>query len=313
MNNQNLEHLDLDLSNYSLPELYALFDLKSDTVLTPSIMKNALKKTYSMHPDKSKLNAKIFIFYSDAYKTLHHVFTFCNKRDKKPSDEQYTIDDNKMTEEVKNILNNIPGNDPKTKQRNPELFNNWFNEQYDKYATKSSSSSLCHSTGYDEWLKSNDDIYQNTNNTLGVSEEEFERHKRRGQSLVKHNGIQTLASNSQFGASLEDEVDNYSSGVGDAGLMYTDLKQASQECIIHVTQDDYKNIPKYKNVDEYSRERPHDIEPLDNSEQILESTRLYDEKSGVERAFRLAREAETSINNNKRFMGHLQQLNWRPS
>jgi hypothetical protein len=37
----------------------------------------------------------------------------------------------------------------------------------------------------------------------------------------------------------------------DDGLGFTDLRQAYEESVIPVTEEDYNNMPKYKNMNEY--------------------------------------------------------------
>ena len=67
--NTTLDTLDLDINNYSLNDLYKLFNI-DDNFLTDISLKDAKQIVLKMHPDKSKLDAKYFLFFSKAYKTL---------------------------------------------------------------------------------------------------------------------------------------------------------------------------------------------------------------------------------------------------
>ena len=79
--------------------------------------------------------------------------------------------------------------------------------------------------------------------------EAFELQKKQIQALTVYNGINdTYASFSGGGSLLGGPGDNFSGSL--SGLGYTDLRQAHIETIIPVTQDDYEQIPKYKNVND---------------------------------------------------------------
>jgi hypothetical protein len=57
---------------------------------------------------------------------------------------------------------------------------------------------------------------------------------------------------------------------------YTDLKQAYDESVIPVTEEDYHKIPKYKNVDEYKRTRENmRVQPMNEIDalKLLEKER----------------------------------------
>jgi hypothetical protein len=77
-----LSNLDLDLNNYSMNDLLNLFNLQS-TVLNDEMMKSAKKITLKMHPDKSRLDPKFYIFFTDAYNRLEYIYDFQNKSAKK--------------------------------------------------------------------------------------------------------------------------------------------------------------------------------------------------------------------------------------
>ena len=73
----NIE-LDLDISNYELKDIYNLFNIKNNS-LTTEAMKDAKHIVLKMHPDKSKLDSKYFLFFSAAYKKLYSIYEFQNK------------------------------------------------------------------------------------------------------------------------------------------------------------------------------------------------------------------------------------------
>ena len=61
--------LDLDLDHYSLEDLYRLFNIY-DCVINEPNLKTAKQIVLKMHPDKSRLDAKYFLFFSKAYKRI---------------------------------------------------------------------------------------------------------------------------------------------------------------------------------------------------------------------------------------------------
>ena len=75
---------NLDINSYNLEELLGLFDLQYE--LNMEDMKRAKKKVLMLHPDKSRMDAKYFLFYKKAYEMIYQFFTHqqkqpeCNKR-----------------------------------------------------------------------------------------------------------------------------------------------------------------------------------------------------------------------------------------
>ena len=57
----NLEELDLTLSNYNLKDILNLFKLPDN--FTKQQFKDAKQIVYAIHPDKSRLDKKYFIFF----------------------------------------------------------------------------------------------------------------------------------------------------------------------------------------------------------------------------------------------------------
>jgi hypothetical protein len=60
-----LNSLDLDLNNYSLDDLYQLFNINGG-ILNEESLKSAKQIVLKMHPDKSQLDSKSFLFFSIA-------------------------------------------------------------------------------------------------------------------------------------------------------------------------------------------------------------------------------------------------------
>jgi len=289
-----MSELDLNLDNYSLSDLFNLFNIQSET-LDDNIMYNAKQITLKMHPDKSRLDPKFFIFFRKAYERLNEIYKFQNKSLKKSKD----TNDVSMSEDQMTILKNF---ETQNKFENKSDFNQWFNQNFEKYRIDNPNE-----RGYGDWLKSDDNIINvNENVTMSNMNQIFEQKKKQIQAITVYSGIQNdMASFKGSSFSLLNDGDNFSSE------HYTDLKQAYTETVIPVTLEDYEKMPKFNNVEEYkSHRRNVDVTPIDNLEamRILERQERNAEKESQALAYRYAREAEKAKENQNMFWSALKQL-----
>jgi hypothetical protein len=292
--NTSLNKLDLTIENYGLNDLYRLFNIP-DGVLTESALKNAKQIVLKMHPDKSHLDSKYFLFFSKAYKQLYGIYEFQNKSttNKKYKDEDFYDDSNK------HVLNNMF-------EKNKELrdganFNKWFNESFEKHRLDNPLEE-----GYGDWLKSDEGFIGtgDENVTKSNMNEIFEQKKKQIQALSVYNGITDSYASSSFGSSLDASSNLSSSG-------YTDLRQAYTETLIPVTHEDFERMPKYKNFNDYKNQRDNiDTKPLtkEESERILYERERAEEQRSAALAFKYAQEAEKAKQSNTSFWGDIKRL-----
>jgi len=73
----DLSSFNLNLSDYNLNDILDLFGLDHD--FTENELRNAKKVIMKVHPDKSQLNPKFFIFFSKAYNILCYIYRFREK------------------------------------------------------------------------------------------------------------------------------------------------------------------------------------------------------------------------------------------
>jgi hypothetical protein len=208
--------MDLDINNYNLEDLFRLFKI---TELNETTMREAKQIVLKTHPDKSKLESRFFLFYSNAYKQLHEVFEYQNK--------------SKTTNrEIEKPTLLVASND----------FNKWFNDTFDKQH-------VTNEVGYGEWLKSDDGLYKEYDHVSKSNmNNAFESQKQKVQALTVYTGVKDLCSKSNSSSLLE-PTDNFTD------TSYTDLRQAYIESVIPVSQRDFDNVHKYKSVDEYKQQR----------------------------------------------------------
>ena len=292
--NTTLNSLDLDLDNYSLDDLYHLFNINGN-ILNDETMKLAKQIVLKMHPDKSQLDSKYFLFFSKAYKRLYNIYEFQNKSTKKKMDnEDYFNESNKT------ILDNMF--DKNKDFKDSKNFNSWFNEAFEKGRLENPTEQ-----GYGDWLKSDEGfISVNENVTKGNMNDVFEQKKKQIQSLTLYTGVTDMVSSS-FGGSLLDGGNDFSSD------NYTDLKQAYTETLIPVTQEDYNKMQKFNNISEYKRHRDQvDTTPLTKEEserKLLQQQQEHDQHSAA-LAFKYAKESEKAKEKQNNFWSDLTQIMW---
>lgn len=132
-----LDDLDLDISNYDINDIMKLF--KIDYNYDISTLKNIKKQILKVHPDKSKLNPKYFIFFKSAFDILVRIYkfrtnhqTFNTKEDEDISSDLSRYFEGKSTSD----------------------FNKEFNEIFENVYMKNESEN----NGYEAWLKSDNDF-----------------------------------------------------------------------------------------------------------------------------------------------------------
>ena len=125
--------VDLDLNNYSLEDILALFQLTRKFQRSGS-QKVPNNQVLRLHPDKSRLDPKYFLFYSKAYKTVYSIWEFKNKNDNKTMNTEEYIPLDTSEENKKKALETFF--DQNKTLRDANNFNKWFNEQFEKQKVK---------------------------------------------------------------------------------------------------------------------------------------------------------------------------------
>ena len=290
--NTTLNSLDLELDHYSLDDIYHLFNI-SENKLTEDTLKSAKQIVLKMHPDKSHLDSKYFLFFSKAYKRLFSIYEFQNKStNKKYKDEDFFEETNK------NVLNNMFEQNKELKDT--KNFNSWFNQAFEKHRIDNPNEE-----GYGDWLKSDEDFISiNENVTKGNMNEVFEQKKKQIQDVTIYTGVTDMFASS-FGGSLLDGKGDFSTDE------YTDLRQAYTQTLIPVTMDDYNKIQKFNNVSEYKAHREKvNITPLtkEESERKLIQQQDKQDKHSAALAFKYAQESEKVKQKQQSFWGDIKQL-----
>lgn len=286
-----MDNVDLNIDNYDLNDILNLFKIPPN--FNETHLKNAKKMVLMTHPDKSKLHADYFRFYSKAYKVIYSIWEFKNKT-KNPNNTNLNYKDNDMyfDAEKKEILNNYL---EKLDMKKTENFNKWFNKYFDKNKIKSEQNEH----GYGDWLKSEEDLEEQQNiNSQSQLAEEIERKKQKMRALIVHNGINEInASLSFMGSELTNDAPQCYSSDLFSNLKYEDLRKAHTETIVPVTLEDYNNVKKFKNLNEFNIYRQtQDLTPLSETQALdyLHNKNRINENESTLRAYKLAKEMEES-------------------
>ena len=248
-------------------------------------LKRAKKIVLMTHPDKSKLHADYFRFYTKAYKIIYSIWEFKNKsKNDNVSSIDYKNSDMYFDSEKKEILNNYL---KQLDMNKTEKFNKWFNKFFEKNMVKSEH-------GYGDWLQSEEDIDEFKNLSKTELAEEIEKKKQKMRALIIHEDINEMSYNS-FGSELtNDAPDCYSSDLF-SNLKFEDLRKAHTETVVPVTMEDYNSKKKFKNLNEFNTYRQNqDLSPLSEAQAMnyLQNKNRLSENETNMRAFKLAKEME---------------------
>jgi hypothetical protein len=292
----NCSELDMNIDNYELQDLLDLFHL--DYNFNEEDLKKTKKTVLMTHPDKSNLSKEYFLFFSAAYKIIYSIYEFRYKSIHQAQNSN--IKANKYTtekdEEREMLLNNL--------KQQPN-FNKIFNELFEKYNIKDNETE----GGYGDWLKSEEDL-DNTRTTMNEMNEKFELKKKKVQSIIVHKDVEEMDSGNGHFELTRDKPEYYSSSLF-SSLQYEDLKKAHVESVIPVTQEDYQNRKKFRNVDEmqrYNAEQNSEPLSLKQANDYLNQKKSYQDKNDVSRAFKLAKQDEQARKANIGWMSGFKQL-----
>ena len=292
-----MESMDLEINNYTLEDLYRLFNIE-DNILDFESLKKAKQIVLKIHPDKSNLESKYFLFFSNAYKKLYSIYEFQNKSTNKKLN--YDTEDS----ENNTILNKLFEKNKKLKD--PTNFNKWFNDQFDKHKLNTEND-----IGYGDWLKTDEGIFNTSSVSQTTLQEEFEKHKKQIQSLTVYNGI-TDSFSCNLGGTILGKMDDFSSGIFDGcGLQYQDLRKAHLETVIPITKDDFDAMPKFNSTQEYKNFRDNqNIIPLSEKDSLdkLRFTNNKLEEESANLAFYYAQQNEDALKQKDNFWAGLKRI-----
>ena len=279
--------VDLNIENYNLDDLLKLFHL--DYNYTYYDLKKAFKIVSQLHPDKSHLDPKYFIFFKKAYSLLLNIYKFKVK----PTERNINFHDKekvKLLEKIKDKKN----------------FNEWFNKMFEKVKVNDDDVD----SGYGKWFKSNEDLNEETISNKRDMEEVFNRKKAASRELILHRGVNEMSYNGGGYDLTRSKPDEYSSDIF-SKLQYDDLRKAHTETVVPVTQEDYLRKKKYRSVESLKKDREENnptMLSLQQSKQLLNGRKSKEQMADTQRAFKILKREEEINRANKEWWKELRTL-----
>lgn len=292
----SFNNLDLDIENYSLDELLSLFNIPFD--FSRKDLKIAKRVVLMTHPDKSGEKKEIFLFFSKAYKLIYSLYSFREKAEQDTSIEvNYEYENlNQSTEGVNDILK---------KFSNKKDFNFIFNKMFEKHKLEYDQDD-----GYGDWLKEEADVEQaHSKDDMNRIIENKKQDLRA--IIVKKDIIETGIGNASGHSNLTNKRPEYYQSKMFGNLQYDDVHKAYTESVVPVTEEDYKNKKKFKNISDMQQYRKQDytkhFKESDHDEK-LKMMRDEDNKESAYRAYELAKEHEKMKTANSKWLSNLLKL-----
>jgi hypothetical protein len=267
---------DLNIHNYSYPDLLRLFNI-------PSIEKPHLKRAYKItmmtHPDRSGLPKDYFLFFVKAYRILH---TIANQEQKRETN----IYDTTVPPVDVAIINDFISS--------PD-FNTRFNKQFEALDIQDEDQQ----SGYENWLRNTDNkpVSRKPANVRDMNNLLEQEREKQIQHFGKTNAIVTIGDNSSYDL-LRKRTPYYDSDIF-SSLPYQDLKKAHEESLIRVHPDDgLKHM--HMNMNTYQKKR-HDLpSTFHTSEPNTEEQ--------IQHSFELAKQEEHQKRIRKSWWSSFQQI-----
>ena len=219
-------NLDLDLENYSLSDLFNLFNI---TELNVDSLKTCYKKAVMTHPDKSGLDKSIFIFYTKAFKLLKSAFMYRIEQRQNASctkTTQYNPKDDVQNDTMEEMIKKKASMDKKS-------FHVWFNKAFDNLPSYDDEMN----SGYDHWFKSSKHSEHENCKNLKDMHTRIHAIKSEGRDMVVYDTPMTVGWGGY--SIVREKIDDYSSDVF-SKLQYNDLKKSHVETVIPVTEKDMR-------------------------------------------------------------------------
>jgi hypothetical protein len=177
--------LDLDIDNYDLSDLLGLFHM--DVGYGETDLARAKRLVLKTHPDKSRMDAKYFLFYSKAYKILYQLWKFRNVQvgssvssissaggGRRERDQLVYVSDTASDRDTSGngeLLDRM-FRENSALRKAPE-FNRWFNSEFEKARVDAADAD-----GYGDWLVEEGDAAPSQQGSTGQMMAAFTEKKR---------------------------------------------------------------------------------------------------------------------------------------
>ena len=265
-----MNDLDLNINNYSLEDILKLFNLPIN--FDENGLKHAKKQVLMTHPDKSRMDKELFLFFSSAYRLLYKVYKFRVRNNEDTTvDRNYSSVDIDCDEDNKGVWKSLSSH---------KQFSTIFNQMFEKNMVNTID-------GHGDWLKEEENVFTAKNrdemNTM------IDDRKKTLRSITVYNGF--CETDGFSGSELVGNGRNYRSNMF-SSLQYDDVKQAYTESVVPVSFEDYEKREKFQTVEEMQRARRVDETIRMNEGDPFAAKRQEDCEDDASRAFQLAQQDE---------------------
>ena len=290
---------NLNIQSYSLDEILGLFDLESYDI-TIDDLKTAKRKVLMLHPDKSRLDAKYFLFYKKAFDVIVQFFDNQNRQNRSVEKKDvaynpnYKDEDKSTTKQIQKTMQDMKS------QNFQEKFNELF--ESNQMGNKPDQSR-------NEWFvqeKSSFDIPQEKMSKQAMNDN-FQRIKDQSNGLIHYTGVQSMnddtATNNNFYEDEDDYSNKYMTSDPFSKLKFDDLRKVHRDqSVLAVSERDINNIQTYRSVEEFNRARSqHSYDPLEkeHANRLLQEQEKAMQQRMMQKEYRAKLQTEQYAEKNK--------------
>lgn len=290
---------NLNIQSYSLDEILGLFDLESYDI-TIEDLKTAKRKVLMLHPDKSRLDAKYFLFYKKAFDVIVQFFDNQNRQNRSVEQKDvaynpnYKDEDKSTTKQIQKTMQDMKS------QNFQEKFNELF--EANQMGSKPDQSR-------NEWFvqeKSAFDIPQEKMSKQAMNDN-FQRIKDQSNGLIHYTGVQSMnddsATNNNFYEDQDDYSNKYMTSDPFSKLKFDDLRKVHRDqSVLAVSERDINNIQTYRSVEEFNRARSqHSYDPLEkeHANRLLQEQEKAMQQRMMQKEYRAKLQTEQYAEKNK--------------
>lgn len=293
-----MSNFNLDIQQYTYEDLLQLFDIQQ---LDEHSLKYAYKSVIKTHPDKSGLDKSIFIFFSKAFKFLKQIYDTHQKQNTysnsiiNNSSIHYSHDD--IDDKSNDIfIQHI-------QKKNHKQFSKWFNDIFDKIKLTDTETD----EGYDDWLRSNEDINNEQIHSIQQMNDFISNKKENIRQIIPFDQIQTTDTidNTSYNIART-KIDNYSSPLF-SKLGYEDLKKAHTESVIPISQQDFRT-KNFNNVNDLVNQRSKLDFNFNDHEHIAYKQKQDEHQNNIHRQYKLIQQMEETKKAQDSWWSHLKQI-----
>jgi len=298
---------NLQIQNYSLNELLGLFELDSYQISMEDL-KRAKKKVLMLHPDKSRLDAKYFLFYKKAFDIVVQFYNNQHKQNQQVNAEnsQYRSLDNEHNKSTATEISNT------VQKMGASKFHDKFNQLFEQNQMADRPDPERNAWFSQE--KASYDVPQGNVSSKNMGQA-FDTIKQQSNGLIRHQGVQDMFSHSGAGSSSlygGDDDGSYVTSDPFSKLKFDDLRKVHKdETVFAVSENDFQNIQTYGSVDEFNRARSqYSYDPMEKekADRILQEQERLTREKMMQKEYQAKLQSQQYEEKNKTVLASFLQL-----